>query len=325
VTGRLGGAWSRWVAFTGEVERASVMAAFRIAVGALTLATLVHSALGDVVSTLWIDAGYGGAVALGEGPWLVALFGGPTPAVVWTVFAVACAASILVCVGAGGRVPAMVAAHTSWALTRINGSAGGGYDLLITNALFLIFVSGANRTASVDCRVRTGRWTSDDLVPAWPRRLLILQLLVMYAATGLQKGSPVWNPLGGYTALYYVLQDPNWRRFDLSWVGGYMPIVRVATAVTWHFELGAPFLFLWYWADRTRARGGWLRRALTRFDLRKVFVAIGVGLHLGVFVALDVGPFSPLSLAYYLALFSPDEWRGWWARSGRTARPASRP
>lgn len=304
---RVFGAWRAWIDFTSEREHARVMAAFRIAVGLLALGTLLYAVLGGVVDTLWIDRAYGGAVQLGRGPWLIAAFGGPTPSVVWSFIVVGCVASSLVAVGAGGRLPCFVAAQAYFALARLNGNTTGGYDLLFTNAFFFLLVAGANRTVSVDCRIRTGKWTSDETIAAWPRRLMILQLVVMYGATGLQKMSPVWTPFGGYTALYWVLQDPNWHRFDMPWLGEFMPLVRVATAVTWHWELGAPWLLLWYYADRTRERGGRFRRIVTKIDWRKPFAIIGVGLHIGILIGLNVGPFSLISLAYYLAFFTPDE------------------
>ncbi|NUO53026.1 MAG: HTTM domain-containing protein [Polyangiaceae bacterium] len=304
---RIHSAWRAWIDFTSEREHPRVMAAFRIAVGLLALGTLLYAVIGDVVGTLWIDRAYGGAVQLGRGPWLIAAFGGPKPSVVWGFIIVGCAASILVALGAGGRLPCFVAAHAYFALARLNGNTTGGYDLLFTNAFFFLLVAGANRTMSVDCRLRTGKWKSDETIAAWPRRLMILQLLVMYGATGLQKMSPVWTPLGGYTALYWVLQDPNWRRFDLPWLGDFMPLVRAFTALTWHWELGAPFLFLWYYADRTKAKGGRFRRIVTKIDWRKPFAIIGVGLHLGILIGLNVGPFSLISLAYYFAFFTPEE------------------
>ncbi len=321
---RLGTAWRAWIDLTTDKEHPRVLAAVRVLVGLLVLGTLLHAALDGVVSTLWIDRDHGGVVELGPGPWLIRLLGGLKPTVVWGVFTVACLSAVLVTIGAGGRAPYFIGAHTYFTLTRINGNTSAGYDVLFANALFLLLVAGASRTASVDCRIRTGKWTTDEPIFAWPRRLMIFQLVVMYATTGIQKGSPVWNPLGGYTALYYVLQDPNWRRFDLAWVGGYMPLVRVATAVTWHWELAAPLLLVWYWAKATSERDGRLRRIVTRFDWRKVFAYIGVGLHLGIFLAMDVGPFSLLTLTYYLAFLTPDEMRGLLDRIARQpTKPSS--
>lgn len=307
MSARVADRWRAWVDFTSEREHPRVMAAFRVAVGLLALGTLLYAALGGVVSTLWIDIAHGGVVRLGNGPWLVEALGGPKPGVVWGIFAVACTSSVLVAAGAGGRLPALVAAHTYFTLARVNGNTTGGYDVLFTNAFFFVFVAGANATFSVDRRIRSGTWYSDETIAAWPRRLMVLQLLIMYGATGLQKMSPVWTPLGGYTALYWVLQDPNWRRFDMPWLGGLMPLVRAGTAVTWHWELGAPFLLIWYYADRTRELGGRLRRWITRFDWRKPFAIVGVGLHIGILVGLNVGPFSLISVAFYLAFFTPEE------------------
>lgn len=155
--------------------------------------------------------------------------------------------------------------------------------------------------------LKTGRFTSAEPQPAWPRYLLIFQLLVVYGATGLQKLSLTWTPFGDYSALYWVFQDPTWRRFDLSFTASVYPLLALATAFTWHFELGAPLLLLHYRALRRREPGGRLWRWLVRFDLRKPFVLIGLCLHVGILVLLNVGPFSFISLAYYLALLRPSE------------------
>ena len=73
----------------------------------------------------------------------------------------------------------------------------------------------------------------------------------------------------------------------------------------WWWEVLAPLLLVVYWARHTAARGGRVRRALNRFDLRIPWAAIGISLHLGILVLINVGPFSWISLAYYLCLVPP--------------------
>jgi hypothetical protein len=71
----------------------------------------------------------------------------------------------------------------------------------------------------------------------------------------------------------------------------------------------SPLLLLALWYRRTRARPGRLRRLANRFDARKAFVAIGIALHVGILSLLEVGPFSLISVAYYLCLLRPEEAR----------------
>jgi hypothetical protein len=148
-------------------------------------------------------------------------------------------------------------------------------------------------------------------VSAWPRHLLIFQILFVYTATGLQKTSILWTPAGEYAALYYVLQDPTWTRFDGELFATLYPVTQLATAVTWHWEQLSLGLLLYYYFRQTRDRPGRLRRWFLRWDLRVAWVAIGIALHIGILVLLSVGPFSLVAMAYYVTLFSPDEVERW--------------
>src|SRR5262249_11684455 len=91
---------------------------------------------------------------------------------------------------------------------------------------------------------------------------------------------------------------------------------QAATGLTWVWEITAPVLLLAMWYRRTSHRPG-LRAAFSRVDFRRWFVLIGVAVHLGIFLAMDVGPFSCVMLSYYLCLFRPDEWQRAWQRAGR--------
>lgn len=313
----IGRTWRSWVEITSEREPALVLALFRILIGLCAIGSLVSAA--GVLEILWVDAAHGGAFTL-EGSRVVRLFGGATPGVIWGFFWVALAASVLSTVGLGGRAPLLVAGQAYAALVRTNGTVTGGYDAMIPIAFWILFFSGATNALSLDAKRKTKSWVPDVLVPAWPRYVLVFQLVVIYFITGLQKMSPVWTPLGGYSALYWVYQDPTWRRFDMNFTADWYPLLQVATAVTWHWELAAPVVLLWFWARRTRERGGRIRRALLRRDLRKVYLAIGVCLHLGILLTLNVGPFSFVSLSFYPLFFSAEEltrwrvWQRWFAR-----------
>jgi len=303
-----------WVELTSEREPPRVLAALRMAVAMVMLGSLLSAFSSGVLEAMWVDRRYGGALALEGTTFWVEVLGGPTRPVIFGLFAAASLAGVLVLVGLGGRAPYVVAAQAYDSLVRMNGDTVGSYDSMITNALYLLLFSAANATLSLDCRLRSGRFTNAEPEPAWPRYLLIFQLLVVYGATGLQKLSLTWTPFGGYSALYWVFQDPTWRRFDLSFTASLYPLLVLATAVTWHFEVCAPLLLLHYRALRQRETGSRLRRWLVRFDLRKPFVMIGVCLHAGILLLLNVGPFSFISLAYYLALLRPAELEQVWLR-----------
>jgi len=299
--------WTAWVELLSHREPGTSLACFRIAIALVALSALLSMIAADLVEVMWVDAAYGGLQTLSTRHWLVSLLGGRTPAAAWTLVGSGLVLTSLLAVGLGGRLTALLTLQVYYALTSAQGTLTGGYDTLITNALWLLVLAESTATLSLDCRRRTGRFTSDRLVPAWPRYLVILQLVVVYCATGLHKLSPVWTPGGDCSALYWVFQEPTWRRFDMSFTAGpwVFPLTQLATAVTWWWEVLALLLLVVYWARYTAARGGRVRRALNRFDLRKPWAAIGVMLHLGILVVINVGPFSWISFAYYLCLIPP--------------------
>src|SRR5262249_45989543 len=146
----------------------------------------------------------------------------------------------LLALGLGGRVTALVVAQSYLAVSQLNPLCCAGDDRLLSNALWLLVLSRSTVTLSLDCRLRTGRWVSDEPVPAWPRYLAIVQLVLVYGATGLQKMGIDWLPGGGFAALYYILQEPAWVRWDMSWLAWVFPLTQIATAVAWFFEVSAP-------------------------------------------------------------------------------------
>ncbi len=313
--------WASWVAFAGAREGGLTLALFRIAVGLIAFGGMLETVLYGVAPIVWVDKESGGAFEL-KGNWLIRLVGGPSSTVVWTFIVLSLIGSLCVAFGLGGRAITFLTLQVYGATTTLNSEAGGGYDALITNAMWLLFLGGASSNLSLDCRLsalsKKGRgrfWDPTIQVPAFARRLAIFQILVVYTATGLQKLSPVWTPVGGYSALYWVYQETTWPRFDMRWTANVYPVTQVMTAVTWHWEMSAFLMFFFYWFRATRERTtpgwrGWLRTRANRYDLRKPFLAIGALLHLGVLATIAVGPFSYISLAYYLAFFTPDEANG---------------
>jgi hypothetical protein len=290
------GAWRRWVALTSRRECGAALAAFRVAVGAVLFFSVLSMATSGMASVLWVDVARGGMRQLGSGNWLLAALGGPVPGAIGSLLALALVSGVLVTLGLGGRAPILVALQSYQALCSADPAVIGGYDRMITNALWLLFLGRSTATLSLDCRLRSGAWRSDDEIPAWPRYLVIFQQVVVYTTTGLH-----------YSALYWVFQEPTWRRFDMSWTAWAYPLTQIATAVTWHWELSAPLLLLFYHFRATPEMPGRLRAFCNRHDLRIPFAAIGVALHLGILLTLNVGPFSWISLAYYLCLWRPEE------------------
>lgn len=281
------------VAVTSTTEPASALAAFRIGVGLslllLLLPLLLTAAGRDVVRFAFCDVDRGGYRDL-AGTFGTNLFGGASPSVELSLMAVAAASALLMVLGLFGRVPVLVAAVTTRIALSQNMDVSGAGDALIGNALLLLLFGDVTATWSLDCKWRTGSFVDDTPVPAWPRKLAVVQVCIMYTTTGLQKlVSTAWTPLDGFSALYQILQSPHWARFpDLIDDTGRLLAVPLAvmTAVTIVWEC---FFFVVLWNPRVRL----------------VFVVIGVAVHLGIYALMEVGIFSIIAMATYPVLFSP--------------------
>lgn len=304
----------RFIDACSATEDATSQALFRIAVGACVLYTLLDVVFADLVDVIWVDAAYGGMRPLTSPPWLIDALGGATPSVIHGLVAVGVLGGLCLVLGIGGRLAPLITLLAAGSVVDVNGHAGGSYDELLSNALWLLVLSGGHKTLSVQAKWTTGSWWPEAPIYAFPRWLAIWQLCLMYGTTGLQKVSTYWVPGGESSALYYIMQQPTWQRGDMTWVASFYGLTQAATLVTWFWEVFAFFGILTVWYAATPDRPGRVRAWSNRLQLRWVFAGIGLVMHLVIFVTMEVGPFSPLSLSFYVLLAQPWEWRRWLTR-----------
>ncbi len=312
--------WEGFVARLEHREPATSLALFRIAMGVAVLATLGPVLSADLVVPLWVDQAEGGFRPLQARHPLVELLGGPTLATARLLVGAGLLAGTLLVLGLGGRLPALLALASMMAIFSLSPGTGGGHDRLHTNGLWLLVLAPSTATLSLDARLFSAprRWCSDRAVPAWARYLAVVQLVAVYCATGLQKVGPEWFPWGGGSALYYALQNPIWARFPHAWVAEPVPYALsvLGTTTAWWWEVLAPVWLLCFWFRATRERPGRLRAWALRVDLRALWAAYGLLMHLTLALLMNLGPFSLVTVGFYACLFHPDEW----AAAGRRAR-----
>lgn len=312
----MSGLWARFVSAMAHREPATPLALFRVAVATVVLTSTLHLVGSGVVPLVLFDDAHGGMTSLKPSNLQWNTLGlAHTPDVVWGIVWAVVALSALLAVGLGGRVTAFALLQACLLLFAINPMSGGGHDKLLTNALWLLVLSPATATLSVDCRLRTGAWWSTRPVVAWPRYLAVLQICLVYTLTGVQKLGSEWLPWGGWSALYYSLLLPSWSRWPIAgWLGWAYPLTQLGTAVTWLWESSFLVVLLAFWFRATRERPGRLRALSNRVDLRAVYLVVGVVMHLGIFAFMNVGPFSWAAMSFYVAAFHHDEWSALWRR-----------
>lgn len=233
------------------------------------------------------------------------------------VFGVACASAVTLLLGLFTRTSALLLVLSYAQLAQLSPEADRGIDTLLRNVLLILACSAAGATLSLDARLFRGRFVRDDPQPAWPRYLIVLQLVVLYFWAGMLKQSVPWTSLDRYSALFIVMSQPHYATFALppALMAVIAPLLQLSTIGTLVFERGSIFLPLMLWLRATRARGGRLRDFVNRARLLEVWVSLGVIFHLGLAVGLELGIFPWGCLALYPALASPYTLARWWERA----------
>lgn len=309
--------WQAWVELLSRKEAATSIALVRIGIGLVTIHTMIAIYYMDVMVPLWANRDEGGIIDLSDKNWLVQQLGGAGLETSYRLLWSCIGASALLTLGIFSRVAALIALQTSIALFSLHSGSGGGHDRLITNMLWLLVLVRSDHTLSLWCFLKTRHWTSSEPITGWVRYALIFQVCIMYWATGIQKMGAEWMPWGGYEAVYYAVQHPAFAKMDNTWVVEVMPLVRMATAITWIWEVSFPMVLFWLWCRHTKDRGGRLRSAILRWDLRLIYVVLGISMHGIIWVLMDVGPFSSVTCCFYLSFFHPDEYHRLWSRFRR--------
>jgi hypothetical protein len=166
-----------------------------------------------------------------------------------------------------------------------------GDNLIRIGSFFLIFArtGGVFSLPHVVLRWFFSQASSDSqprpgLVPAWPQRILQLQLCILYLTAGIWKVmGPTWRH---GTAVGMVLQLGEFQRFPIPDFFMTPVMSQVMTYGTLAFELGFPLLV-------------WIPR------LRLPVLLAGLAFHAGLDWVMNVQMFQWLVTAYYLLWLTP--------------------
>jgi hypothetical protein len=303
-----GGGWfTRWTALWDEREAPTSLWLCRVLVSAVVLADLLAAMVSGATVAAFAPPPDGLGYAA-EGQWSARLFGA-TAATATGLYWVAGASALCFLFGLATRASGFVLALALAELGNFAPEGDRGVDVLLRIAILILACSGSHARWTLDARLRARFFGKSPpaLVPAWPRRLLMLQLVWLYFSAAHNRGDVAWWPMGGFSALATLLSDPHYARFSPDWLGPVYPLTQVATATTMSFELGSPLLLLFTYFDRDPKRGGRLGAFLRRHHVRWLWLSLGVMLHLGIALTMRLGIFSFGVLALYPVLVYPDE------------------
>jgi hypothetical protein len=279
----------RWLNDPIPAERA---AALRIAVGIVLLFDLLVlylSNLGDLYGPGGFGDGSNFDDIFASPGWrwsllrLLPATGGPQ-----ALFAAWVLAAVGLLVGYRPRLAALVcwACAVSFSYSHV-ALHNGGDQLKLTVLFFLIFLPTDGRWAVRRQPAARGA-VGPVLVQAWPIRLLMIQLALMYFMNGYYKSmGPAWRD---GSVMIDVANNPTWAHFSPD----YLPLPDEAlkglawATVAW--ELFFPLLVL---LPLTRAATLW----------------VGVFFHVGTLVHLEVGLFPLYALCYYMPFVRWERYR----------------
>ena len=274
--------WTAWVELMDRKEPATALAIVRILMASVLLIDLVQLKIAGLVEPLYARPpdgfAWGDALLAGQTAWLLAVI-----------------ALALLVTGTATRAACIVYVFASAEMSHLVPDSQSAFDMLSRVTFAILALSQSHAKWSVDAWIanRRGKPFPTE-IPAWPRYLLMLQLIWVYFSGGTNKSSGVWGPFEGFTALGNALSDPHAARFGVAWVGTIYPLTRVATVLTMVFELGAP-LYLLAYAKRWRARWIW--------------IALGISFEIGIAIGLRLGSFPYGMLSLFPVLLYPEELR----------------
>jgi predicted DCC family thiol-disulfide oxidoreductase YuxK len=210
------------------------------------------------------------------------------------------AGAVCLLVGFRSRLAALVVFVCIVSLNRRNPWVLNSGDLLLSVLAFYLMLAPSGAALSVDrwLRNRKGFWEFPER-SLWSLRLVQVQVSILYVAA-------VWAKLQGTTwndgtAVSYAFRIEDLERFPVpDLVTGSLVLVNLLTFGTLAVELALGLLV-------------WNR------VLRPWVLLAGVGLHLGIDLAVRVGFFSYAVLVAYIAFIPPETAREWILRLRRAA------
>lgn len=297
--------WAAWVRLWDHREDPVVLALVRVLVASVLLYDFLwmrHLGLVDALFAPQQAGGLPDVLAREPVPELYRWFPA-TAQTAWAAWWVVVGSLVCFGLGLGTPVAGVAFVAVSAQLAQVLPLGDRGIDTLLRNVVLILSLSACGRRFGVDAWLFGARRQA----PAWPRHLLVLQLAVMYFCAGVQKTALSWGPLGGFSALFLILQDPAVAAWRFGWLSDWYPATQLATAATIGFEWSACLVPLVYGFRATRTRGGRVRAWFNTHRPLRYWVAIGVALHLGIAGTMSLGIFPWAMLALYPCFVHPDE------------------
>ncbi|WP_223642641.1 hypothetical protein [Corallococcus sp. EGB] len=281
---------ARLAAFVGEPTSPQPLGVLRIGVAALLLiqAWSLSESLPELLSNRgWVPWSVSEALASPAVPRVDAVVAALAPLGISQVAGLQGLAFVYVVallgllLGLHTRVSAVVAWVIHTVLLNSISFFSYGVETFAHISLFYCVVMPVGTAFSLD--MRAGRLSgAPSALATLSLRVLQLHLSLIYLSTGLEKLlGPVWRD---GTAIWEVLMQPQYGQFDFAWLAAVPWLVKLSTWGTLAVEVGYAFCI---WPRRTRG----------------LWVALTLGMHLGIAVMMGLWMFSGMMAVLTFAAF----------------------
>ncbi|MBX2801037.1 MAG: HTTM domain-containing protein [Myxococcales bacterium] len=296
-----------WVALWDRKEAPTVLGLIRIGVALVLLGDFLTMWGFGIVDDLYTSPASGGLAIGAQRAWWVGWFGA-TPGSARLLHGLLVASSASLAIGLFSRTSALTLLLLYAQSAQILPDADRAIDTLLRNILMILVFAPCGAIWSVDAWLRTGRFAGrGELVGAWARYLIVLQLVLMYFTAGVQKYAMHWWPWGEFSALYVILNDWAYAKYDFGWLSKqpFYLLTQLSTAITMFFQWTYPVVLIHYFPPDRPARG--LRRLMQERHLHWLWIGVGAFFHVGIAGTMALGIFPWGMLVLYPAYLHPTE------------------
>jgi Vitamin K-dependent gamma-carboxylase len=279
-------AWNRF--FFGLVS-AKPLGAIRILYGLVALCNLGFCAVD--LEYWYTDSG----LLRGDEAWIMAGIFQPSPlhflqdvTSVRIAFGLTAVFAALLTIGWRTRLVSILYYIGILSIHNRNLVSSSGADVLLLITGFNLMLSPCGAAYSVDAWLASRKrgTPASPVILAWALRLIQIQIAVVYMGSSILKsGGVLW--LNG-SALHYVLNNDEVIRFDVSFLTQYPLLINLMTYSALAMEFSLAF-FIW-------------SRAARPFVLY-----LGLMLHAGILITINIPCFGELMWIGYLAFLTPPE------------------
>jgi hypothetical protein len=195
-------------------------------------------------------------------------------------------AALCLLLGVFPRLSACWAWLCSISILGVNYYLHNSGDNVRTIALFYLMLSPCGAVWTLPRWLR-GHRRGIVYVPAWPLRLLFVQLATLYCINGMYKmASSEWS---SGVLMHYVMANLGWTRMSYAMVPIPLALLQLQTWTVLFWEFSFPLLVL---------------LPVTR----KPTLILGILFHLGTGLLLQLGPFPFYMICLYLPLAPWEKW-----------------